>query len=190
MGQTRALCQSIGPPGRADLARRRVSAQITDPPTLPVGQDRHDPARLDTCLCVQVALHGSARHSQGCCNLRIVQALASQRKSAGGIGFQASGLPALINSVALGEKNEMPEYRRFIARCPAATRLRVSRPRGQEQKPAGHVFTEPNLPATRFWPRFSARSAKGIRKLSSPHEHENFGAKICGRLSGGHLHLA
>ena len=46
-----------------------------------------------------------ARHSQGCCNLRIVQALASQRKSAGGIGLQASRLPALINSVALGNGN-------------------------------------------------------------------------------------
>jgi len=92
--QTLALCQSIGQPGRADFARRRVSAQITDPPTLPAGQDRHDSARLDPCLCVQVALHGLARHSQGCCNLRIVQALASQRKSAGGIGLQASGLPA------------------------------------------------------------------------------------------------
>jgi len=88
---TLALGQSIGPPGRTGFARRRVFAEITDPPTLPAGQDRRAPARLVRCLCVQVALHGSARHSQGCCNLRIVQALASQRKSAGGIGLPASG---------------------------------------------------------------------------------------------------
>ena len=32
--------------------------------------------------------------------------------------------------------------------------------------------------------------AGGIRELSSPHEHENLGAEIGGRLSGGPLHLA
>jgi len=36
--QTPAFCQSIGPPGRADFSGRMVSAQITDPPTLPAGQ--------------------------------------------------------------------------------------------------------------------------------------------------------